>query len=692
MSEFANSHAHAEFGSVYPFAAIVDQELMKKALILNAIDPKIGGVLIKGDKGTAKSTAVRALAALLPEIDVIDGCEYGCDPADHASKCRQCAEGVGPTGRATVSRRRVRLVNLPLNATEDKVIGSIDLERAIKEGVKRFEPGLLALAHRGVIYIDEVNLLNDHIVDVLLDVASTGVNRVERETISFAHPAEIVLVGSMNPEEGELRPQLLDRFGLCVQVEGLSDPADRVELIRRREAHDVQPASFAERWERDQTALRERIVGARQRAVRVLMTDESVKLIAAICLENSVSGHRADVVIERTARAIAAWEGRTRVATDDILLAAELALPHRRRASVPSEPPPPQQQHEHEHQHDDEDQQHERDEEMNSDTDSREQTPARSGQDRPDQSETEQSPDPQDSQGETGPSGSSMRDEVFSVGEPYRVRRIAPKEKKTLRRGSGRRSRAKTASKSGRYVKAVQRRDSRDVAIDSTLRAAAPYQLGRRAKALERELAVVVEAADIRDKVREKRVGNLLIFIVDASGSMGAQRRMIETKAAILSLLIDAYQKRDRVGMVVFRGDSAELLLPPTNSVELARKKLEEMPVGGKTPLSCGLARAYEVAKAHLRKDPDTPPLLILITDGRANVSMSDIRPLEEARKVAIAIEEEERIKTLVIDTEKDGLIRLGMAAEIARVLGGQYAKVEELRAEGIVGAVMSAL
>ncbi|MDZ4064547.1 MAG: putative cobaltochelatase, partial [Coriobacteriia bacterium] len=665
------------------------QELMKKALILNAIDPKIGGVLIKGDKGTAKSTAVRALAAILPEIQVIDGCEYGCDPADHASKCHHCAEGDRPTG-ATVSRRRVRLVNLPLNAMEDKVVGSIDLERAIKEGVKRFEPGLLALAHRGVIYIDEVNLLNDHIVDVLLDVASTGVNRVERETISFTHPAEIVLVGSLNPEEGELRPQLLDRFGLCVQVEGISEPADRMELVRRREAHDAQPAAFAERWERVQAALGERIANARQRAVGVSVTEESIRLIATICLENSVSGHRADLVLERTAKAIAAWDGRTCVSTEDILQAAELALPHRRRASAPSQPPPPE--HQHQHEHEDKDQQPERDEDNSSDGDSGEESPARSGQARGEQSETDHSPDPKDSQDESGSSGGSMHDEVFSVGEPYQVRRIAPKEKKTLRRGSGRRSRAKTASKSGRYVKAVQRRESRDVAIDSTLRAAAPYQLGRAAKALERELAVVVETADIRDKVREKRVGNLLIFVVDASGSMGAQRRMIETKTAILSLLIDAYQRRDRVGMVVFRGDSAELLLPPTSSVEMAQNKLAEMPVGGKTPLSCGLARAYEVAKVHLRRDPDTPPLLILITDGRANVSMTDIGPLDEARKVAIAIEEEGRIKCLVIDTERDGLIRLGIAAEIADVLGGQYAKVEELRAEGIVGAVMSAL
>ncbi|MDP2183305.1 MAG: putative cobaltochelatase [Actinomycetota bacterium] len=687
MSERVNPRADAGFSSMYPFTAIVGQGSMKRALILNAIDPKIGGVLIRGDKGTAKSTAARAFAGLLPDIEVVDGCSYGCDPASRTSMCRDCAEEMGRTGRVTASRRRVSLINLPLNATEDNVVGSINLELAIKEGVKSFEPGVLALAHRGVIYIDEVNLLDDHIVDVLLDVASSGVNRVEREGVSFAHPAEIVLVGSMNPEEGELRPQLLDRFGLCVQVEGVFELDGRAELVRRREAYDAEPAGFAERWETDEAALRERIVRARQAVAAVTIADELISLIAAVCLENSVSGHRADVVMERTAKAIAAWEGRVRVAEEDILAAAELVLPHRRRDHAPSQP-----HQEHQHEHQDEDQQQEEEEAAKGDSAPREEAAAPSSQDRDAQGEMEQSRDPQGAKGETESSDGQMQDKVFSTGKPYQVRRIAPKEKRALRRGSGRRSRARTASKSGRYVKAVQRRDSRDIAIDSTLRAAAPYQLARRERALEKGLAVLIETADIRDKVREKRVGNFLIFVVDASGSMGAQRRMIETKAAILSLLIDAYQKRDRVGMVVFRGNSAELLLPPTNSVELALRKLEEMPVGGKTPLSSGLARAYEVAKTHLRKDPDTPPLLVLITDGRANVSMSDMKPLDEARKVAIAIEEEEDIKTLVIDTEKDGLIRLGMAAEIARVLGGQYAKVEELRAEGIVGAVMSVI
>jgi len=315
--------------TVYPFTAIVGQERMKRALILNAINPQIGGVLIRGERGTAKSTTARGLAALLPEIEVVESCEFGCDPNQPAFLCTNCQERLQREGALPTAKRRIRFVDLPVSATEDRVVGTLDIEKAIKKGERHFEPGVLAAANRGLLYVDEVNLLDDHVVDLLLDSAAMGVNVVEREGISFQHPANFILVGTMNPEEGDLRPQLLDRFAHAVDIEGILDANARVEIVRRRLAYDQDPEGFYAQWAEQEQRLSEEIEQARYRLPMVRYTDRDIYLIAHLTASFNVDGHRADIVILKTAQANAAFEGRLEVTERDIMIGAELALPHR---------------------------------------------------------------------------------------------------------------------------------------------------------------------------------------------------------------------------------------------------------------------------------------------------------------------------------------------------------------------------
>jgi len=317
--------------SVFPFTAIVGQERMRRALILNAINPRIGGVLIRGERGTAKSTAARALAELLPEVPVVADCRFGCDPNEPSSYCTECRERVARGEQLPVERRPTSFVDLPVSATEDRVVGTLDIERAIKEGERHFEPGVLAAANRGLLYIDEVNLLDDHVVDVLLDSAALGMNIVEREGISFTHPARYILVGTMNPEEGDLRPQLLDRFALSVEIRGLQRPEDRVAIMQRNLEFESDPEAFRTQWLPQEQQLSQEIARARQSLDSVLYIDQDLLSIAALTASMQVDGHRADLVILKAARAHAAYEGRDRINQRDIALAAELALPHRLR-------------------------------------------------------------------------------------------------------------------------------------------------------------------------------------------------------------------------------------------------------------------------------------------------------------------------------------------------------------------------
>ncbi len=638
------------FNISYPFSAIVGQEKMKKALLLNAINPRIGGVLIKGEKGTAKSTAVRALADILPEIEVIQDCVFGCNPDEQNEMCEQCLEKPEPK----IDVRKMKVIDLPIGSTEDRVVGTLDIEHAIKKGEKKFEPGILAQAHRNILYVDEVNLLDDNIVDVLLDAAAMGVNIIEREGVSYSHPSSFILVGTMNPEEGELRPQLLDRFGLCAQIEGINISEARVEIIKRRMDYEKDPEGFAKEWGKKDEEIRDWIVRAKGLLPAVKVEEGMLKLIAQICIDMAVDGHRADIAMMKTAATIAAYHQRNEVTEEDVKEAAELVLPHRMRRkpfseqrmeqekleqSIQKHKEQKQKQHEHEHTQN--------------------------------QNPEQQVPD-------------ASSETLFEEGEPFKVNQtlIKTARKDSERRnGSGRRS--KTITGEGRHVKSIIPAGKvKDLAFEATFSTAAPHQIKR-----ERgELAIRIEKPDLREKVREKKIGNTLLFVVDASGSMGAQARMTAAKGAVLSLLIEAYQKRDKVGLVAFKGNRAEVLLPPTSSVELARKYLQSLPTGGKTPLSQGLVKGYEVLNKEKELNKNAIPLLILLSDGKANVSMGSGKPVEEAKQIASLIKAS-GIKSLVIDAEQS-FIGLGFAQEISNELGARYMKLEEMRTQDIVDGI----
>ena len=669
----------------FPFTAIVGQTAMKRALLFNAINTKIGGVLIRGKKGTAKSTAVRSLAALLPEVTVIQGCPYSCSPEARQGLCQWCETGA-ETGQAVT--RQVRIVDLPVGATEDRLVGSLDIEQAIKTGTRSFEPGLIAATHRGILYVDEVNLLNDHLVDVLLDAAAMGRNYVEREGISVSHAAEFILVGTMNPEEGDLRPQLLDRFGLAVEVDSTFAAEERREVVRRRIAYEADPYAFMDLWQDAEHAERERILRSQALLPQVNVGSDILDLITDICAQYEVDGLRADIVMYKTAGTIAAYEGRTQVIPEDVREAGQMALLHRQRRHPFEQPQLVTEQLD------------TMIEEFQNQPRDREPSDQPSPQE---QSDSDSDPSDLDNQEpqphqETGP-----RDQWFETGNPFSVRslQIKPPDNRA-RNAGGRRARTISGSHTGRYVGAKPPEGKvSDLALDATLRVAAPHQKQRRDIAEQSadsgqpsgKPAVLIEPWDVREKVRETKTGSLILFVVDASGSMGAQRRMVAVKGAILSLLLDAYQRRDRVALVSFRGTKAEVLLPPTGSVDLAQLHLRDMPTGGRTPLSHGLYRALEVIETERMKSRDVLPLLVLLTDGRANVAMGnpDNRGNLEASaadvRAVAALVRQQNVPSVVIDTEVD-FIKLGLAQPIAQEMGAHYMKLEDLQANSLAEAV----
>jgi magnesium chelatase subunit D len=694
----------------YPFTAIVGQEELKLGLLLNVVAPSIGGVLIMGHRGTGKSTAVRALAELLPPLSKVRGCFYGCDPAAGANLCADCHARLAASGALQKERAPVPVVDLPLNATEDRVAGAINLERAIREGVKSFDPGLLARAHRGFLYIDEVNLLEDHLVDLLLDVAASGRNRVEREGMSIEHPAEFILAGSGNPEEGELRPQLLDRFGLSTEIRTTTDLEERVEIITRREAFDHEPVAFCAAWESEQVRLRRRLARARNAFKSVRLSTALVRGIAALCVRLGVDGHRGELTIARASRALAAFEGRTEVTPEDARRVAAMALRHRLRRD-PLEQTGGVSQIEQAAQElfgtGGRDEQPDRtakqpgglDEQLGDAAE-----PVATGERRhrpkktpPDETggndggggeghnarRTDEARAPQ-AQAEERPAPTLDARPPHSFDEKFDVKRVSAKSAAR----SARRAGGQTASSltHGRYSRAVTRRaGALKVALDATLRVAAASQQTRRVAGSSTR-AVAVEAGDLRYKHFSRRAGTLFIFAVDTSGSM-ALNRISQAKGALARLLRESYIKRDRVALIAFRERAARVLLQPCQSSARARRLLDALPVGGATPLSSGLLRALEISERAARQGTGRIVLLVF-TDGRANVARDGRVDADRAsvrRQIKIEVEKiglalrRIGVSSMIIDTQ-NRFTSGGEGQALAQALGGRYEHLPSLK------------
>jgi len=661
--------------AVYPFSAIVGQDAMKLGLILNVIDPAIGGVLLMGHRGTGKSTAVRALADLLPEPWVVRGCKYNCDPGNTRQLCSDCAEIFAETEKLPRQRAAVPVVDLPLGATEDRVCGSIDIEHALRDGVKAFEPGLLARANRGFLYIDEVNLLEDHLVDLLLDVAVTGRNKVERENISVEHAARFVLVGSGNPEEGELRPQLLDRFGLYVQVQTENDIDQRVAIVERREAFERDAEKFRAFASVAQDELRRRIDRACKKFTTVRVERKLLRQIAALCSELKVDGHRGELTIMRSARALAAFAGRRSVTEDDVRRVATMALRHRLHRDPLGEQAgslkieqaldkafqsPTKTSNS-----DDGDGDHS----THNQRVSAEPVGKRGSRSVP-------SPRAADPLGRNGsgavaemPAPPAIDADMPRLAPGHHFRSLSvprvssPARHATVRRRSLNQER-------GRYARAVSvKRIGAQIAFWATLRAALSVR-------------GAPKVADLRYKQFAKKDGMLFIFAIDASGSM-ALNRINQAKGALLRLLAQSYVNRDRVAIVAFKGTDAEVLLPPSRSVIRARRVLDTLTIGGGTPLSAGLACSLELARAATLQNRGDIRLL-LFTDGHANVPLTQgIRNDRIERQSTIKAEVQRlgaelahsAVNVVVVDTAR----RPGVNAdtrEMAGILGAEYVAI----------------
>lgn len=660
---------------LYPFSAIIGQEKMKRALLVNAIDFRIGGLLIKGERGTAKSTAARALAELLPDIDIVADCTFSCNPHDGDEMCESCRDRWDRAEPLPIIARPPSFITLPLNASEDRVVGTLDLERALKEGVKDFEPGLLAAANRSILYVDEVNLLDDHIVDVLLDAAAMGANIVEREGVSYSHPSSFLLTGTMNPEEGDLRPQLEDRFGLCVDVKGEQGTSSRVEIIRRRQRFLEDPQLFRAEFQLGQEELRGMILEARKLLPAVELPDAILELVSNIAMELGVCGHRADIATCQAARALAALENKTQVDEDHVREAAEMAFLHRLRKNPFDEL---------------------------KDMEKLERITERKGRlvSLPPQ---DVSPSPATSahQASLKPDSNRRRERVSDediLPSKDGVQAEAPVLEgpavESLRSLSGKRSNTIGDSTGRRVGHRIPRPDepveAGRVAIDATLRAAA-------ARSVAKEKAFTVEKEDLRKAVYRRKVGNLILFILDASASMGSREKIESTRKVVSDLLIDAYQKRDKVGLITFRDESAQLVLAPTSSLQVAKIRLKELTTGGATPLNHGLALGFQLAKRELRHNGEMSPLLVLITDGYGNVGYASDDPVKESLVIAGKIREE-KLACVVFDTSNGAPLsrRNGAFAShawrIAEAMAARYYPLGALKPEEMLDRLEKSL